>query len=461
MKAEIIFGDRMMPITLPDDVRIAPPGLSTSLPAADNIEQAIRSALREPLGRPPLPELVKSDYKVTIAFDDPSVPCFAPVWEPAIKLVIAELEKAGVKRTNITLLCANGLHRKFTRRELTQILGQDLVNEFRYRLICHDAEDQDNLSYLGTTASGYDVEINRLITDSDLTIYLNTVVWRGFNGGWKSVCVGLGSYRSIRWHHTPDSMSMSMNKNVMHEMLDEMGAVVEDRIGRERIFKIETALANPLEVHKIWAGGVFETRRAVLALMKSQLKPRREIIKEKADVVIYGIPNWSPYAAFSVMNPLLTILSTGMGYFGGVIEAMGKPGCTVILVSPCTDHWNHDHHPTHREIWEGILPNYKDPYQIVDIFEEDFAHRPDYIYKYRYCYGFHPVHGLMTTYPLKRLRHASNVIVAGAENPSDIQRALGFDTAKTVEEAIAKAKEHQGQDASVVFVKYPMLACRQ
>jgi hypothetical protein len=144
--------------------------------------------------------------------------------------------------------------------------------------------------------------------------YINTVVWRGFNGGWKSVRVGLGSYQCIRWHHTPDSTSMS---------------------------------------------------------------------------------------------------------------------------------------------------NYKDPHQIADIFEEDFAHRPDYIYKYRHCYGFHPMHGLMTTYPLKRLRHASNVIVAGAENPSDIQRALGFDTAETVGEAVAKAKECQAKDASIVFVKYPILACRQ
>ncbi len=461
MKDEIVFGDRMIPVTLPDDVLIAPPGLSTTLLAVNDIEGTISKALQDPIDRPPLSDMARPDWKVTIAFDDPSVPCFAPVWEPAIKLVIAELEKAGVKRTNITLLCANGLHRKFTRRELTHILGEDLVTEFRYRLICHDAEDKDNLTHLGTTESGYDVEINKLVTDSDLTVYINTVVWRGFNGGWKSVCVGLGSYRCIRWHHTPDSMSMSMNKNVMHEMLDEMGAVIEDRIGKERIFKVETALANPLEVHKVWTGGVFEARQAVLALMKSQLKPRRDIVKEKGDIVLYGIPNWSPYAAFSVMNPLLTLVSTGMGYFGGVIEAMGKPGCTVILVSPCPDRWNHDHHPTHREIWQGILPRYKDPYEIVDIFEDDFAHRPDYIYKYRHCYGFHPMHGIMTTYPLKRLRHASNVIVAGAENPSDIEQALGFDTVGTVEEAVAKAKEDQGQDASVVFVKYPMLACRQ
>ncbi|UCE55574.1 MAG: DUF2088 domain-containing protein [Desulfobacterales bacterium] len=459
MQDQIVFGDQMIPVKLPENVQTAPPGLSTALAPVDDIEGSIRSALQQPLGRPALRELAKPNWKVTVAFDDPTVPCFAPVWEPAIKLVIDELEVAGVKRSNIILLCANGLHRKFTRRELAQIIGEDLAKEFGYRLICHDAEDFENLTHLGTTESGYDVEINKLVSDSDLTVYINTVVWRGFNGGWKSVCVGLGSYRCIRWHHTPGGMSMSMEKNRMHEMLNEMGSVIEDKIGKERIFKIETALANPLEIHKVWAGGVSETRQAALALMQSQLKPRREIIKEKADIVLYGIPNWSPYAAFSVMNPILTLLSTGLGYFGGVIEAMGKPGCSVILVSPCPDRWNHTHHPTHQEIWDRILPEYKDPYEIADIFEDDFAHRADYIYKYRFCYGFHPMHGIMTTYPLKRLSHASRVFVAGAERPSLI-RHLGFEPTKTVEAAIQKALEIHGKDASIVFVKYPILTYR-
>jgi hypothetical protein len=460
MEEQIVFGEQMIPVKLPDNAFSAPPGLSTTLSPVDDVEETIRKALNEPLGRPPLSELVKSNWKVTIAFDDPTVPCFVPIWEPAIKLVIEALEKAGVKRSCIYLLCANGLHRKFTRRELARIIGEDLAKEFGYRLLCHDAEDAENLTYLGRTESGYDVEINKLVTDSDLTVYLNTVVWRGFNGGWKSVCVGLGSYRCIRWHHTPDGMSMSMEKNRMHEMLNEMGSVVENNLGKERIFKLETALANPLQVHKVLAGGVFETREAVLALMKSQLKPRREIIKEKADIVLYGIPNWSPYAAFSVMNPILTLLSTGLGYFGGVIEAMGKPGCSVILVSPCPDQWNHTHHPTHKEIWDRILPNYKDPYEIADIFEDDFANRPEYIYKYRFCHGFHPMHGLMTTYPLKRLQHASRVFVAGAENPHLIQH-LGFDPAPSVETAIQKALDIHGKDASIAFVKYPVLTYRQ
>ena len=459
MQEQIVFGAGTIPVSLPDNVITAPPGLSTTLTATEDIQGTIQKALQNPLGRPPLYELVAPGSRVTIAFDDPTVPCFAPVWEPAIKLVIAELEKGGVKRSNITLVSAGGIHRKFTRLELARIIGEDLVKEFGYRLICHDAEDQNNLSYLGSTQNGYDVEINKLVTESDLTVYINTVVWRGFNGGWKSICVGLASYRCIRWHHTPDSMSMSMNKNRMHEILDEMGELVEESIGKDRLFKIETILANPLQVHTIWAGGISECRQAALELMRSELRPRREILKEKADIVLYGIPNWSPYAAFSVMNPMLTLLSTGLGYFGGVIEAMGKPGCTVILASPVPDVWHHEHHPTHREIWEKILPTYRDPYEIVDLFEEDLAHRPDYIYKYRHCYGFHPMHGIMVTHPLKRLRHAGHVIVAGAENPSLVSH-VGFEPAQTVEMAIDMARERHGKDASVAFVKYPLLACR-
>ncbi|MCG6908614.1 MAG: lactate racemase domain-containing protein [Deltaproteobacteria bacterium] len=460
MNEQIIFGDKTIPVNLPEDVISAPPGLSTTLEPVDDIEGEIRNALKNPLGRSPLHELVKPGAKVTIAFDDPTVPCFAPVWEPAIKQVIAELEKGGVKPADITLVSAGGIHRKFTRMELAKIIGEDLVKRYGYRLTCHDAEDGRNLTHLGVTPNGYDVEVNKCIEDSDLTVYVNTVVWRGFNGGWKSICVGLASYRCIRWHHTPDSMSMSMNKNKMHTILDEMGALIEEKLGKNRIYKVETVLSNPLQVHKVWSGGVNECRQAALKLMRSQLKPRREIIGEKADIVLYGIPNWSPYAAFSIMNPMLTMLSTGLGYFGGVIEAMGKPGCTVIMASPVPDVWNHDHHPTHREIWNRILPHYRDPYQIVDRFEDDFANRPEYIYKYRFCHGFHPMHGIMVTHPLKRLRHAGHVIVAGAQKPELVSH-LGFEPAVSVESAIAMARERQGKDASIAFVKYPMLACRE
>lgn len=460
MDEQIVFGDRMIPVKLPPRTKIASPGLSVSLPPVQDLHGAIREALQNPLGMPPLYELAKPGWKVTIAFDDPTVPCFAPVWEAAIRLVLEELDRAGVKRRNIFLLCANALHRKFTRRELAKVIGENLVEEFGYRLLCHDAEDPENLSYLGTTVSGYDVEVNRLVTDSDLTIYLNTVVWRGFNGGWKSICVGLSTYRSIRWHHSPQGMSMSIERNPMHEMLNEMGDKLEEELGKKRIFKIETILANPIQVAKVWAGTVAETRREALEVMRKRLSARRDMVEEKVDIVVYGVPNWSPYASFSVMNPLLTLVSTGLGYLGGVIEAMGKPGCSVILATPCPDQWDDVHHPSYREVWGQVLGRTRDPYQIRDLFEEDFSHRPEYIYKYRFCYGFHPIHGILATYPLKRLRHAGRVFVAGAEKPNLVTH-LGFEPKDTVESAIAQAEKIQGKDASIVFIQNPLIGSRQ
>jgi len=397
MRRQIVFGDRMIPVELPDHVQMTPAGLGTGLSPAEDLVAAIREALARPLGLPKIREIARPGWRVTIAFDDPTVPCYAPVWEAAIRAVMEELEKGGVKQRHIHLVCANALHRKFTRRELARVIGPSVVQEFGYRLTCHDAEDPENLVYLGTTESGYEVEVNRCIADSDLTVYINTVVWRGFNGGWKSVCVGLSSYRSIRWHHSPDSMSMSLERNLMHEILNEMGALIEQRIGRGRIFKIETVLANPLQVARVWAGGVAETRQAALEVLKGQFQPRRELIGEKADIILYGIPNWSPYAAFSHMNPLLTLISTGLGYLGGVIEALGRPGCSVILATSCPDIWDDVHHPSYREVWDRVLSRSRDPHEIQDLFEEDFLHRPEYIYKYRFCYGFHPIHGIMAT----------------------------------------------------------------
>ncbi len=460
MDEQIVFGDRMIPVRLPDRTRVVPQGLSTSLPPVADLRAGFQEALRRPLDLPPLRELARPGWKVTVAFDDPTVPCYGPVWEPAIRSVLEELEHAGVKKRDVTLLCANALHRKFTRGELAKVIGKGLVQEFGYRLLCHDAEDPENLSYLGVSRSGYDVEVNRRVTESDLTVYLNTVVWRGFNGGWKSICVGLSTYRSIRWHHSPDGMSMSIEGNQMHAMLDEMGELIEEKIGKGRIFKIETALANPIQVARIWAGSVGETRRAALELLKHQYPPRRELAQEKADLIVYGIPDWSPYASFSIMNPLLTLVSSGLGYLGGVIEALGKPGCSVILATPCPNQWDDLHHPSYREVWNQVLSRSRDPYEIRDLYEEDFAHRPEYLYKYRFGYGFHPMHGIMATYPLKRLRHAARVFVAGATDPSLVTH-LGFEPKESVEEAIAAAEKIHGKDCSILFIRNPLAGNRK
>jgi hypothetical protein len=62
-------------------------------------------------------------------------------------------------------------------------------------------------------------------------------------------------------------------------------------------------------------------------------------------------------------------------------------------------------------------------------------------------------------YPLKRLRHAGRVIVAGAEDP-EVVRHVGFEPAASVEEALAMAAEVHGHEQTVGFVRYPPAASR-
>jgi hypothetical protein len=369
-------------------------------------------------------------------------------------LIEQELTRGGVREQDISLICANALHRQFTKDELGRLIGADIVRTYADRLTCHDAEDPDGMVALGRTANGYHVDLNRCVTDSDLLIYLNCSTMRAFSGGWKSVCVGLASYRSIHHHHTPDIMSMSVDRNQMHAMLDEMGALVEERLGPERIFKLETVLSNPISVHEMYGGSVGATRARVIDKLRANQTARRNLLEEPVDVVVYGVPDWSPYAAFAHGNPILDLISTGLGYLGGMIEALGKPGCTVILATPCPDRWDHVHHASYREVWDSVLPTTRDPDQARREFEPELASRTEYIEKYRHEFAFHPVHGIMALYPLKRLRHAGRVIVAGAEDPN-IPRHCGFEAAADVADALGLAREHHGNDMSVALVEYP------
>jgi nickel-dependent lactate racemase len=444
------FGDSSVPVQLPERSRVVQAGSSNPgiEPAADE-PAAVRAALENPLGLPRIRDLVRPTGRVLIAFDDPTVPSYGPIRRLAVEGVLAELAAAGVDDERVTLVCANALHRKWTHAELAAGLGEAIVRRFAGRLTCHDAEDAGQLVHLGTTPEGYDVEVHRLVAECDLTVYVNAGYHLGFGGGWKSVCVGLSTWRSIRWTHTPDGMSMSLHKNRMHAVFDRMGRHLEQRLGK-RVFKVETVLANSHQAGRVFAGGVDETRQAALAVLGAVHQPRRAA-GEPVDVVVYGVPAWSPYAAFATMNPILTLISSGLGYLGGYIEALGKPGCTVILATPCPDQWDTQHHPAYREVWERVLTQSRDPYEISERWIDEFATRADYIERYRNDLAFHPVHAILAVHPLKRLRHAGRVFVAGARDAA-LPARVGFETTRSVEEALAAAEDIHGRDCSIACI---------
>jgi len=451
---DIPFGDATQTVELPDHTFFVPYGGGKKAEPIDDLEGAVSAALEAPLDSPPIEALVSPASRVTIAFDDPTVPAYGPIRRVALLEVLEQLERAGVDRRRITVICANALHRKFPPEELALTLGDDLVRDLGDALICHDAEDPEQLVHLGQTEQGgYDVELSRPVVDADLTIYINAAHYRGFAGGWKSICVGLSTFRSIRQHHTPDGMSMSLHDNPMHTMLDEMGAHTEKAIPGT-LFKIDTVEANPFQSAAVFAGNTWSTRKAAVQLLDTLYPPRRALSDERYDVILYGVPNWSPYAIYASMNPLLTLVSSGLGYLGGTIRALGKPDCTVIMATPCPLQWDRVHHPSYPDVWENVLPETTDPYEIEARYTEHYGRHEAYIDRYRHHYAFHPVHGILATHPLRRLRDCGQVIVAGIEDAAVAHR-LGFAAAASVPAALEAARERHGPGFSLAYAQHP------
>lgn len=457
MKKSIFYGDETITVKLPDATRDVP--ILDPVPAIKKPEERIEEALENPIAHGPLHEIVKPGAKVTIAFDDPAIP-FTPMAgrdfrEMTISILIKKLTEAGVKRKDIELLCANGLHRKWTRKELGKIIGMDRALKMPpNKLYCHDAEDRDNLVYLGETDRGFEVEVSRKVIDSDQLFYIN-ITATPFNGGWKSVIVGLSSFRSIRHHHrsfpSKGRSVMDPRLSAFQKLLWDMGEVVVKRLKEEgkRIFIIESALNNkdPPQLIDVNAGHPTEVH---VKTLQSVYKQQVVELEGQSDVLVIGVHNLSPYAKHSIMNPLL-VTDTGLEYGFRLYQnaPVVREGGIVILVHPWEEQFDEIRHPSYIEFYDRVLNYTKDPFEAWDLFAEEFAHRPEYVHKYRHSCAFHGSHPFFmwnsTEFPK---RHAREIFAAGAKN-FDVPNRLGFKPFKTVEDAIKESKEILGRDISI------------
>src|SRR3954468_6328088 len=220
-----------------------------SIPTVPDVDEAIDHALRNPLDSEPLPALLKAGMRLTIAFDDLSIPLptmKAPdVRGRIIEAVLTMAAEAGVD--DVKLIAANALHRRMTAAELKHIVGERVFRSFYPQgdLYNFDAEDRDELAHLGTTEKGEDIEISKRAAESDLLVYVN-VNLVAMDGGHKSVGIGLASYKSLRHHHNAKTMVQSRSfmdhkHSAMHHSAWRIGRVIKDTV---KVFQIETTLNN-------------------------------------------------------------------------------------------------------------------------------------------------------------------------------------------------------------------------
>src|SRR5215216_6560433 len=216
----------------------------------DDIDGSIRHALLNPIDHDPLPELLFAGMKLTIAFDDISLP-LPPMRRPDIRqrIIEAVLDLAAAAGVDdVHLIAALALHRRMTEAELRHAVGDRVYDAFAPQglLYNHDAEDPDNLAFLGTTPQGEEVEISKRAAESDLVVYVN-INLVSMDGGHKSTATGLASYRSLRHHHNVATMQrsrsfMDRHSSELHTSNWRMGKVLRD--AGVKIFQVETTLNN-------------------------------------------------------------------------------------------------------------------------------------------------------------------------------------------------------------------------
>jgi nickel-dependent lactate racemase len=177
--------------------------VATSQPVepVEDAQSAIKTALETPLGTPQLRELANQGQRVCIVYTDITRSSPDHILVPAL---LDELEIAGVRDEDITLLCGIGMHRVSSIEEKIIKLGRAIVN--RYRVIDNEPQNNSALVDLGTTAGGIPVLLHRETVEADLLITTGIVEphqYAGYSGGSKTLAIGAAGEALISETHGP------------------------------------------------------------------------------------------------------------------------------------------------------------------------------------------------------------------------------------------------------------------
>ena len=159
----------------------------------------IGAAIDNPIGSPPLEELINAEDTVLIVVSDATR---ATGSAQIINLLVRRLIQFGVMPSDIAVIFATGIHRPVRDEEKAELLTPFIAQ--RVRTIDHDAYDQRNLVQIGRTDSGTPIEVNRALKEFSKVILTGAVgfhYFAGFTGGRKSICPGLASAQTIEATH--------------------------------------------------------------------------------------------------------------------------------------------------------------------------------------------------------------------------------------------------------------------
>lgn len=344
MKQVILaYGKDNLSVQVPDKAVIIEP---RHLPGLPDEKQAVLAALREPIGTPPLKEMVKKTDTVAIVIADITRPT------PSEKLVPWLIEELShVPKENFVVINGLGSHRPNTREELIQMLGQEVVDTIK--VINHDAFDDKELVHVGRNSYGSDVYMNKTYMESNFKIvtgFIEPHFFAGFSGGPKGINPGIVGIKTVQDFHNAEMIG---NPNSTWGVIDGNGvqdAATQNCLMAKPEFMLNVTLNGEKEITNVFAGDVIEAHRIGCAFVKQ-------------------------HAMFAVDEPFDIVITTNSGYpldqnLYQTVKGMSagaqvvKKGGSIISVSECRDGL-----PSHGN-FGAILNMRNTPQELLDMIND-------------------------------------------------------------------------------------------
>jgi nickel-dependent lactate racemase len=220
------YGRDSLTFHLPDDLPVEVVEPLGTLPAADPLA-VVETALDAPVGGVD-PAAFRGARSVTVAINDKTRPV---PHEHLLPPLLRRLEALGLLPEAITLLIATGAHPPMPPAEFERVVPADALA--RYPVLCHDADDAENLVHLGATSRGTPVWANRRYLEADLRLVVGNVEphqFQGFSGGVKSAAIGLAGRETINHNHArmidPRARLGCYADNPARQDVEEIGALI-------------------------------------------------------------------------------------------------------------------------------------------------------------------------------------------------------------------------------------------
>lgn len=278
-------------------------------PGVTDSRAEIERALSQPTGTQQLNEIAKAGDKVAIVVDDatratPSYLMILPLLD--------ELNKAGVKDEDITVIFGCGSHRPVTPEEREKLIGKEALE--RVRTINHDYMAEDHV-FLGETAHGTKVNVNKVFAEADVKVLagdINLHYYAGYGGGRKGVLPAVSSAETIQQNHAllvhPKAATGVLEGNPVHE--DMMEAAKLAKV--DFILNIVTNSKN--ELVKAFAGDLeqafLEGTKLVDEMYKIPVEQRANIVVVSAGGHPYDINLYQ--ASKAIHNALEAVKRRGV-----------------------------------------------------------------------------------------------------------------------------------------------------